>query len=486
MKTLVLITAFNVEKFLEDVVMRIPKEIKAFNPEILIINDFSSDNTLRKMNEIKNNIKHLKITCLSNKTNLGYGGNQKVGYHYAIKNNFDYVVMLHGDGQYAPESIIDMIKPLAENRCSAVQGSRMIKKLDALKGRMPFYKFFGNIFLTYIQNLLSGLKMSEYHSGYRAYSVNALKKIPFHLNSNYFHFDTQILLQLKVVNEKIFEIPIPTFYGEQISSLKSIQYGFAILKTTIIFFLQKFGIFHDIKFSFSNGEGPSNYLSKLNFFSTHSVAFKKIKENSKILSIGCGNAHLEKELIKRKNCIIDGLDSYDVKSLDFLNSFKVIKNDKEIFDLDFKEYDYILFLDVIEHLKKPEEFMNSLNYKMGFFPYQKLIISTPNIANIFIRLSLLIGNFNYGKRGILDKTHTRLFTLSSFKKIIIENNFSIKETIAIPPPFPLAIKNNLFSKFLLNLFRILNKISKTVFAFQFLSVVKSKPNLDYLLDQAKK
>ena len=111
-----------------------------------------------------------------------------------------------------------MIKPLAENRCSAVQGSRMIKKLDALKGRMPYYKFFGNIFLTYIQNLLSGLKMSEYHSGYRAYSVNALKKIPFHLNSNYFHFDTQILLQLKVVNEKIFEIPIPTFYGEQISS----------------------------------------------------------------------------------------------------------------------------------------------------------------------------------------------------------------------------------------------------------------------------
>ena len=115
-----------------------------------------------------------------------------------------------------------------------------------------------------------------------------------------------------------------------------------------------------------------------------------------------------------------------------------------------------------------------------------MIISTPNIANIFIRLSLLIGNFNYGKRGILDKTHTRLFTLSSFKKIIIENNFSIKETIAIPPPFPLAIKNNLFSKFLLNLFRILNKISKTLFAFQFLSVVKSKPNLDYLLDQAKK
>ena len=486
MKTLVLITAFNVEKFLEDVVMRIPKEIKSYNPEILIINDFSRDNTLQKMREIKGNFKDFKVTCLTNKTNLGYGGNQKLGYHYAIKNNFDYVVMLHGDGQYAPESIIDMIKPLAENKCSAVQGSRMIKKMNALKGKMPLYKFFGNIFLTYVQNLLSGLKMSEYHSGYRAYSVKALKKIPFNLNSKYFHFDTQILLQLKVVNENIFEIPIPTFYGEQISSLKSIQYGFAILKTTIIFYLQKFGIFHDIKFSFSNKDGPSNYLPKLNFLSTHSIAFKKIKENSKILSIGCGNADLEKELIERKNCIVDGLDSFDVKGLNFLNSFKVINYDKEIFELDFKGYDYILFLDVIEHLKKPEEFMNSLNNKMSFFPDQKLIISTPNIANIFIRLSLLIGNFNYGKRGILDKTHTRLFTLSSFKKIILENNFLIKETIAIPPPFPLAIKNNFISKLLLNFFKYLNLISKTVFAFQFLSIVESKPNLDYLLDQAKK
>ena len=129
MKTLVLITAFNVEKFLEDVVMRIPKEIKSYNPEILIINDFSRDNTLQKMREIKGNFKDFKVTCLTNKTNLGYGGNQKLGYHYAIKNNFDYVVMLHGDGQYAPESIIDMIKPLAENKCSAVQGSRMIKKI---------------------------------------------------------------------------------------------------------------------------------------------------------------------------------------------------------------------------------------------------------------------------------------------------------------------------------------------------------------------
>ena len=133
MKILILITAFNVEKFLENVISRIPSKIKKFDVEILIIDDSSSDQTLQKMKDIKNQIKDYKITCLSNKKNLGYGGNQKIGYHYAIKNNFDLVILLHGDGQYAPEKVFDMLNPLLKNEADAVQGSRMINKLDALK-----------------------------------------------------------------------------------------------------------------------------------------------------------------------------------------------------------------------------------------------------------------------------------------------------------------------------------------------------------------
>jgi len=485
MKILILITAFNVEKFLENVISRIPSKIKKFDVEILIIDDSSSDQTLQKMKDIKNQIKDYKITCLSNKKNLGYGGNQKIGYHYAIKNNFDLVILLHGDGQYAPEKVFDMLNPLLKNEADAVQGSRMINKLDALKGRMPYYKFFGNISLTFLQNFLSGLKLSEYHSGYRAYRVNALKEIPFDLNSNYFHFDTQILLQFKLAKKKIKEISIPTFYGEQISSLNSIKYGFAILNTTIIFFLQKFGLFHDVKYDFLKSDGPENYLSKLDFDSTHSFAYKNIKENSNVLSVGCGCAHLEKKLIDEKKCIVDGIDNTNIPNLDFLNSFKVIDFDKEIFSIDIKKYDYILLLDVIEHLKKPEDFMKRLNYEMGFFPNKKLILSTPNVANIFMRFNLLIGNFNYGRRGILDRTHTRLFTLNSLKKIINEHNFKIDTIIPVQPPFPLVVKNKFISDLLMKLFKYLNFLSKSLFAFQFLTISKADPNLDYLLEQAK-
>jgi len=121
---------------------------------------------------------------------------------------------------------------------------------------------------------------------------------------------------------------------------------------------------------------------------------------------------------------------------------------------------------------------------MSNIPKQKLIISTPNVANIFIRIMLIFGNFNYGRRGILDKTHTRLFTLSSFKKLIIDQNFEIKKIFSIPPPFPLVIRNKFFGSFLLNVFKFFNKIKRRLFAFQFLMIIKSKPNLEYLLKKS--
>ena len=128
MKVLILVTAFNVENFIEKVILRLPDKLKKsqLDFEILIIDDASNDNTLKEIISIRDKYKDYNITCLSNKVNLGYGGNQKIGYHYAIKNNFDYVILLHGDGQYAPEKILDMLDPLINNNADAVQGSRMI------------------------------------------------------------------------------------------------------------------------------------------------------------------------------------------------------------------------------------------------------------------------------------------------------------------------------------------------------------------------
>src|SRR5262249_19130770 len=138
---------------------------------------------------------HKPVRLLRNAINQGYGGNQKIGYTYAIEHDYDAVVMVHGDGQYPPELLPQMIAPILNGEADAVFGSGMSNKRDELKGGMPYYKFVGNIVLTKIQNLMLGSRLSEFHSGYRAYSVAALKRIPFQDNSNVFHFDTDIIIQ---------------------------------------------------------------------------------------------------------------------------------------------------------------------------------------------------------------------------------------------------------------------------------------------------
>jgi len=219
-KLLIYIVAFNHEKFIEKVLNRIDKKIfNKFETEILINDDHSTDNTLKKIKNYKNENENenYKINILSNPKNLGYGGNQKIGYHYAIKNKFDYVALLHGDGQYAPEVLENLIDEINKKNTMAVFGSRMITKGGALKGGMPVYKFIGNKILTFFQNIILSSNLSEFHSGYRVYKVEALNKIPFHLNANDYSFDTEIIIQFLFSNFKIAEYAIPTYYGEEIS-----------------------------------------------------------------------------------------------------------------------------------------------------------------------------------------------------------------------------------------------------------------------------
>ena len=173
------------------------------------------------------------IQLIKNEKRLGYGGVQKVAFRYAIKNNFDYVIMLHGDGQYAPEKIPEFIDNLLNNNVDAVFGSRLINPRGALKGGMPIYKFIGNKVLTFVQNLILGSNMSEFHSGYRSYKISALKKINFEKNTNNFHFDSEIIIQMLKSNLVIKEIAIPTFYGDEVSHLKSVPYGINVLMSTI-------------------------------------------------------------------------------------------------------------------------------------------------------------------------------------------------------------------------------------------------------------
>ena len=234
MKIGILIVAYNAQDTLAKVLDRIPPDFATQIDSILVCDDASTDDTHNVGLRYQSNSK-LPLTIVRHQINLGYGGNQKTGYQWALEKNLDLVVLLHGDGQYAPEYLPQMVEPIVSGRADVVFGSRMITQGGARKGGMPLYKFVGNKILTTLQNRLARVSLTEWHSGYRAYSVAALRKVNFLKNSDYFDFDSQIILQMIGARQRIVEIEIPTFYGDEISRVNGIKYGFKILIHTLKF-----------------------------------------------------------------------------------------------------------------------------------------------------------------------------------------------------------------------------------------------------------
>lgn len=225
MKVTVVLPAYNAARTLKRTVADIPKD--AVN-EIILVDDKSRDNTVALA-------KGMGLKVFAHEKNAGYGGNQKTCYEKALEGGADIVVMVHPDYQYDPTVLPELIKPIKEGRADAVFGSRMMKG-GSLVGGMPMWKHSANIMLTALENIVFGIYLTEYHSGFRAYSAKLLKAINFKANSNGFIFDTEIIAQAALRNFKIEEVPIRTRYFDEASTIKlwpSILYGFGILKTLL-------------------------------------------------------------------------------------------------------------------------------------------------------------------------------------------------------------------------------------------------------------
>jgi len=229
----VLVVAYEASSTLESVLNRIPDAFRSAISVILVCDDASSDDTYQVGMRMKQTRPDLPLEVIRRPVNLGYGGNQKAGYRWMIDHGLDLVVLLHGDGQYAPEFLPNMVEPIMSGKADVVFGSRMLERGAALRGGMPKYKFVGNKILTFLQNRIAGVRLSEWHSGYRAYSIRALDGVGFELNANYYDFDTQIILQMIASGQRIVEIPIPTFYGDELSRVNGIRYGWRILRHTL-------------------------------------------------------------------------------------------------------------------------------------------------------------------------------------------------------------------------------------------------------------
>jgi glycosyltransferase involved in cell wall biosynthesis len=236
----VLVVAYSAESTLHSVLHRIPRPIWDKIESVFVFDDASHDNTHevgKALTEHENFAGKLEV--FRNPVNLMYGGNQRKGYQYAIQRGLDIVVLLHGDGQYAPEVMQDLLTPLERGDADMVMGSRMMVKGAALRGNMPLYKYVGNKVLTTIENGLIGTRLSEFHSGYRAYSVHALRNIPLDEMTHNWHFDTQIILQFLKREYRITEVPIPTYYGDEICRVNGIPYAMNCVRETFKYALKE-------------------------------------------------------------------------------------------------------------------------------------------------------------------------------------------------------------------------------------------------------
>jgi len=434
----IFIVTYNAITTLAKVLKRIPPSVLRNVEEVVVFDDASQDATYELAVGLKALSPDSKLQVLKHQRNLGYGGNQKAGYRYFIERGFDIAVLLHGDGQYAPEVLSHLYHPLVTGQADAVFGSRMMKDYGGpRKGGMPLYKYVGNRILTFFENRALGMHLTEFHSGYRAYSLHALKQLDFSKMTDDFHFDTEIIIKLQHQGFRIREVPIPTYYGDEICYVNGLRYAWDVAKAVRRYDQTRRSVRCYAEFQ----EYFVHYPIKTGLHSSHEFVKMAVGRGHDILDVGCGEGFLA-EQIQRMGNHVTGIDVLpDAKQQQFFDQY--ISADLE-YGVDPKmpalcgrEFDKVLLLDVLEHLRQPDKLLQDCRSFLK--PNGHLIVSLPNIANITVRLMLLFGGFNYTERGLLDKTHIRFFTRKTARKLLESNGYRIVEQKMTIMPLELVL-----------------------------------------------
>jgi glycosyltransferase involved in cell wall biosynthesis len=428
----ILVVTYNAVTTLSKVLRRIPPEVWRNVEEVVVFDDASQDATYELAVGVKTLSENTKLQVLKHSRNLGYGGNQKAGYRYFIEKGFDVVVLLHGDGQYAPEVLDRMYHDIVADKTDAVFGSRMMKDYGGpLKGGMPLYKYIGNRILTHFENRAVGTNLTEFHSGYRAYNLHALKQIDFSNMTDDFHFDTEIIIKLHHQGFRICEVPIPTFYGDEICYVNGMRYARNILRAVYRYDRTR----RSIKRYPEYQEYYVPYRIKTSSHSCHDFARLAVGRGHNVLDVTLGNGVFSGELQKSGNRVTCAGATPALARGAHVERYvqwnPASGLDEVVHAVGGARFDKVLLLDVLEHLTAPECILRSVERLVK--RDGQVIVSTPNVAHIIVRLMLLFGYFNYAERGILDRTHVRFFTRRTITRMLADNGYSIvsrKMTVA--------------------------------------------------------
>jgi len=430
----VLVVAYNAATTLASVLDRLPAAFRRRVDHVLVCDDASIDDTFER-GPAYQALADIPLTVVRHPVNLGYGGNQKHGYRWAIEHGLDIVVLLHGDGQYAPEVIEDLVGPLEAGEADAVFGSRMMTKRAARDGGMPMYKYIGNRILTTIENRVAGLDLTEWHSGYRAYRVDALADIPFERNSNGFDFDTEIIIQLREAGKRIVEVPIPTYYGDEICHVDGLKYARDVLTDVSRYRLHKLG--------FGTGElafASEAYELKHDVGSSHQVLLDWLTDQPpcRVLDVGCSDGSFA-ALVREHGHHVTGVDVAKHDGvMDRVDDFIEADVERGLPSSVEADYDVVVLADVLEHLVAPERLLADVVGRLR--PGGRVLVSVPNFAHWYPRLRVGLGRFDYDRRGILDRGHVRFFTRRSFERLLTQAGLVVTRQTAVGIPVGVAAR----------------------------------------------
>ena len=468
----ILVVAYNAASTLAQVLDRIPRDFAPRIDEVLVGDDHSQDSTYLVGLGYQQQSGDLPLTVVRHPRNLGYGGNQKAGYRWAIENELDIVVLLHGDGQYAPEILPDIVGPLELDKCDAVFGSRMMEPGAARRGGMPLYKYVGNRILTRFENSMAGADLSEWHSGYRAYSVDALRSIPFEQNSDGFDFDTQIILQLLEAGKRLTEIPIPTYYGDEICYVDGVKYAKDVSRQVLRYRAHKMG--------FGSGEmafASRAYERKIDPDTSHGriLAWLAERRPSRVLDLGCSDGALAAEL-RVHGHKVTGVDVEEHSGVrDRVDTFVRADLEAGVPDEVGTGYDVIVAADVLEHVREPEALLEALTGRLA--PGGSIVACVPNFGHWYPRLRVALGRFDYDRRGILDRGHVRFFTRKSFESMVERAGYSVRRREFLTLPLEIVDRGgrddiagagDTMRRAIKRIDRIGTSLRPTLFAYQFL------------------
>ncbi len=473
----IVVVAYNAESTLLDTLDRIPAAFAPMIEEVIICDDASGDLTFEHGRAWAAREDTPKTTVIRHTKNLGYGGNQKAAYSLAIDHGLDVVVLLHADGQYAPESLPEIVAPFSTSDCAAVFGSRMMEKGAAKNGGMPYYKRVGNKVLTRFENAVLGTDLTEFHSGYRAYRTSVLSQIPFQANSDGFDFDTQIIAQILHAGGKITEVSIPTYYGDEICYVDGLKYARDVVRDVIEYRLavQGFGTSEWVP-------TPDEYAFKEGDGSSHSLILDMMADlpPSKVLDLGC-SAGLLAQQIRATGHVVVGVDAIELAGVrDRTDAFFVADLEKPLAPEIGTGFDVVIAGDIIEHLARPGDALREMRRVLR--PGGQLILSVPNFGHWYPRFRVTFGLFGYDRRGVLDNTHLRFFTRSTLRRTVRRAGFDVLQEAATGLPLGSIGASGGVAGALRRIDERLVRLRPTLFGYQ--NVLRLTPHAEDVLTAA--